>query len=337
MVKSFGTLPNGAEASVYTISSGALEARITDFGATLVSLMVPDRDGNLADVVLGFDQAADYAASDAYFGATVGRGANRIRGGRFPLNGREIRLAQNDGENNLHSGPDGFHLRLWKLLRIDESSVTFRLDSPNADQGYPGNVKLEVSYRLEKGNQLVIAYRGVSDQDTVLNLTNHSYFNLAGHEKPERAMEQTLMLPARCFTVADSASIPTGEMRCVAGTPMDFRQATALGARIGEDYECLKLQKGYDHNYEVFCAPCAVLTDPESGRTMSVFTDCPGIQVYTANYTDTVGKNGAKYPPRCGVALETQFYPDSVNHPEWAQPFVKAGQVYHSVTRYCFK
>lgn len=337
MAKSFGMLPNGSEASIYTISNGALEARITDFGATLVSLMVPDRDGNLADVVLGFDQAADYAASDACFGATIGRGANRIRGGRFSLNGKEVCLAQNDGENNLHSGPDGFHLRLWKLLRIDESSVTFGLHSPNGDQGFPGNARLEVTYRLEKGNQLVIEYRGQSDKDTVLNMTNHSYFNLAGHDKPEKAMEQTLILPARYFTVADDASIPTGEMRSVAGTPMDFRQPTALGARIEEDYECLKLQKGYDHNFEAFCSPCAVLTDPESGRTMSVSTDCPGIQLYSANYTDTVGKNGVKYPPRCGVALETQFYPDSVNHPEWAQPFVKANQLYRSVTRYRFK
>lgn len=337
MAKSFGRLPDGQEASIYTITSGSMRACVSDFGATLVSLFVPDRDGCLSDVVLGFDDAASYAASDTFFGATVGRNANRIRGGSFPLGARTVCLAQNNNDNNLHSGPNSYSFRLWKVLRREESSVTFGLDSPDADQGFPGNVSLTVTYRLKRGNCMVIEYRGVSDADTVINLTNHSYFNLAGHNHPEKAMSQTLMMPARRFTVADSQSIPTGEMRSVDGTPMDFRQPTAIGARIHEDYAPLHLQNGYDHNFEVFCAPCAVLSDPESGRVMSISTDCPGIQVYSANYTDTVGKGGVRYTPRCGVALETQFYPDSVNHPEWAQPFVKAGQPYHSVTKYTFK
>lgn len=333
----FGNLPSGESASLYTISNGTLTARISDYGATLVSLLVPDRSGNREDVVLGFDEAAAYAASDTYFGATVGRNANRIGGARFALNGKTVTLAANDNENNLHSGPDGYSFRLWQVKTVSEDSVTFYLESPNGDQGFPGNARIWVTYALENPATLRISYRAVSDADTVFNLTNHTYFNLAGHDRPDEAMKQMLMLPARHFTVADEKSIPTGENRSVAGTPMDFRKPKPVGQDIEADYEPLKLQRGYDHNFEVFCQPCAILRHEASGRTMAIKTDCPGIQFYSANYTQETGKGGVHYGMRSGVALETQFYPDAVNHPAWIQPVTKAGETYTSTTRYCFE
>lgn len=336
MQEIFGTLPSGEEATLYTITNGTLTAAITDYGATLVRLLVPDKEGRAADVVLGFDDPAGYTASDAYFGATIGRNANRVGKALFFLNGKPVHLSPNDNGNNLHSGPAGYGFRLWEVAEHERNSITLRLFSPNGDQGFPGNAHIQVTYALENPATLCISYQAICDQDTVFNLTNHSYFNLAGHDKPELAMAQTLMLPARCFTPADSQSIPTGELRSVVGTPMDFRAPKPIGQDICTDYEPLRLQAGYDHNFEVFCSPCAILQDPGSGRAMAVHTDCPGIQVYSANYTDEIGKAGVHYPRRSGIALETQFYPDALNHPEWRQPITKAGQVYRSVTRYQF-
>ena len=331
----FGKTPQGEDAFLYTISCGQLQAEISDFGATLVKLFVPDAEGNIADVVLGFDSPADYAASDTYFGATVGRNANRIKNACFILNNKTYSLSANDGTNSLHSGPDGFERRLWNVVKHTDDSIILSLHSPHGDQGFPGNADISVSYILENDG-LRIVYDATADRDTVFNLTNHSYFNLAGHDKPKKAMDQVLSMPARFFTPADAESIPSGECRSVEGTPMDFRQPKPIGRDIGVNYEPLMLQSGYDHNFEVFCNPCAYLTDPQSGRRMAVSTDCPGIQLYSANYTDKIGKGGVRYPQRSGVCLETQFFPDSVNHPEWKQPFVKAGQRYHSETKYCF-
>ncbi len=335
MKEFFGAMPSGEAASLYTISCGQLTAAITDCGAALMRLWVPDRAGNRSDVVLGFPDAAACCASDACLGATVGRNANRIKSSRFPLNSGEVKLPPNENENNLHSGPDGFHYRLWQVERYEESAITLRMDSPHADQGFPGNAVIRVTYSLSD-HALTIHYDARCDRDTVFNMTNHSYFNLAGHEKTGSAMAQLLILPGRVFTVADAQSIPTGELRKVDSTPMDFRTPCPIGRRIGEDYECLNLQAGYDHNWEAFCDPCAILIDPASGREMAVSTDCPGIQVYAGNYLNLQGKDGVYYGKRSGVALETQFYPDSVNHPEWAQPFVKAGQPYKSTTIYRF-
>ena len=193
-----------------------------------------------------------------------------------------------------------------------------------------------MTYALEYPGTLSITYEGVCDEDTVFNMTNHSYFNLAGHNKGSKAMDQILSMSARVFTVANAESIPTGELRSVEGSPMDFRSPKPIGRDIDADYEPLKLQNGYDHNFEVFCNPCAILSDPESGRTMSVVTDCPGVQLYTGNFLSETGKDGVVYGKRHGICLETQYYPDAVNHPEWAQPFVKAGETYHSVTKYIF-
>ena len=335
-VKSFGCIPSGEQASLYTIRCGELEATVTDYGANLVSLLVPDRAGKKADVVLGFDDAAGYAACTCYLGATVGRNSNRIGKAQFALGGKTYTLEGNDNGNNLHSG-DCYCFRMWRLQEHTESSVTLALTSPSGDQGFPGKAEIQVTYALEYPSTLHITYDGVCDEDTVFNMTNHSYFNLAGHDATDKAMEQVLMMPARTYTVADAESIPTGEMRSVEGTPMDFRSPKPIGQDINEDYEALNLQGGYDHNFEVFCNPCAVLADPQSGRTMSVVTDCPGIQFYAGNFlTGDLGKDGVRYVKRSGICLETQYYPDAVNHPEWAQPVFKAGERYHSETKYIF-
>lgn len=330
-------IPFGSEATMYTLTDGTVSAHITDFGATVQRLYVPDANGNLADVVLGFDKPEDYKKSGTFFGTVVGRGANRTKNGQFALNGKQYQLGINDGKNNLHSGPDFYKNRLWTVEEVTENKIRFMLESPDGDQGFPGNAVIRVTYTVENA-ALKITYDAVCDQDTVFNLTNHSYFNLAGHDKPEKAMDQVLMMPARHFTAADKESIPTGELRDVTGSPMDFRTPKAIGRDIGQDYDALKLQGGYDHNFEVWCDPCAVLSDPASGRTMTVTTDRCGVQFYSGNFLKgEIGKDGVSYCYRGGICLETQCYPDSVNHPEWEQPFVKAGEKFHSETVYTFK
>ena len=339
MKKLFGTLKTGEAAYLYTISGGGLTAVISDLGATVVKLFVPDANGNIADVVLGFDDPNDYIASGTYFGAAVGRNSNRVGGARFAMNGKEYALDANDnGVNNLHSGFDPYKNRIWTVQKLTESSIRLSLSSPSGDQGFPGNAEIHITYSLENPGTLRICYDAICDQDTVFNFTNHSYFNLAGHDHPEKAMSQILSIPGRFFTVADAMSIPTGENRAVVGTPMDFRIPKPIGRDIDADYEPLKLQGGYDHNFEVFTDPGAILTDPESGRTMAVSTDRPGVQFYSGNFLmGEIGKDGVSYCHRGGICLETQFYPDSVNHPEWPQPFVKADQPFHSETKYIFR
>ena len=336
MKESFGILPSGEEASLYTISCGGLTAKVTDYGANLVSLLVPDREGTAADVVLGFDDCNGYRLGEGFLGAVVGRNANRTKGASFALNGKTYAMADNENGNNLHSGPNCYHTRMWKLISHAEDAVVLELRSPNGDQGFPGNAVIRVTYRLDGEGGLHIVYDGVCDKDTVFNLTNHSYFNLAGQARTDSAMEQLLTLPGRFFCPADAQSIPTGEKRSVEGTPMDFRTPKPIGRDIEEDYDALGLQGGYDHNYEVFCNPCAYLCDPISGRGMAVYTDCPGIQFYAGNFMNAQGKGGVSYGKRSGVALETQFFPDAVHHPEWAQPVTLAGEKYHSETVYRF-
>ena len=337
MKKKFGILPSGEEAGLYTISCGGVTAGITDYGAALVSLLVPDSAGNLADVVLGFDDCAGYANGDGCLGATVGRSANRIQGAAFRLGSRDCCLTPNENGNNLHSGPDFYFKRLWKLISHTDTEVVLELHSPHGDQGFPGNAEIRVTYSLDASGGLHIVYDGICDQDTVFNLTNHSYFNLRGHEHTDAAMEQVLTLPGRFFTPADAENIPTGEKRSVVGTPMDFRVPKPISRDLRQDYECLQLQGGYDHNWEVFCNPCAQLLDPVSGRSMAVYTDCPGIQFYSGNFLDAHGKGGVYYGKNTGVALETQYYPDALHHPDWPQPITKAGQRYHSQTVYRFQ
>lgn len=337
MKKNFGTLPCGTEATLYTISCGKLCATVTDYGANLVSLFVPDRFGNVADVVLGYDDCNGYrTANGACLGATVGRNANRIGSSSFPWDDMMVRMTPNEGKNNLHSGPDYFFQRMWTVVTHTESAITLELLSPSGDQGFPGKALIHVTYSLEQDRGLHIRYEATCNRDTVFNMTNHSYFNLAGQEQLDKAMQQQLILPGRFFNPDDAENIPTGELRKVAGSPMDFRVPKAIGQDIDADYEPLHLQGGFDHNWEVFCNPCAILTDPESGREMAVHTDCPGVQFYAGNFLDEIGKGGIHYTKRTGICLETQFYPDSVHHPEWPQPVTKAGQTYRSETVYKF-
>ena len=337
MKEKFGILPTGEETYLYSIACGKLIAKITDYGATLVNLLVPDKNGNMADVVLGFDDCNGYRTGNGGFlGATVGRNANRMKNASFVLNNQTWSLTPNENGNNLHSGPDNYHIRMWKVISHTVDSITLELNSPHLDQGFPGNAVIHVTYRLDSTGGLHIIYDAVSDRDTLFNLTNHSYFNLAGHDQVDSAMDQVLTIPGRFFNPDDAENIPTGELCSVAGTPMDFRSPKPIGRDIGEDYEPLHLQGGYDHNWEVFCNPCAILEEPISGRSMAVYTDCPGVQFYAGNFLNETGKGGTYYGKRSGVALETQFYPDSVHHPEWPQPFVKAGEKYHSETVYRF-
>ena len=336
MKKSFGHLPSGAEVFLYTISCGGITATVSDLGATLVHVYVPDADGNMADVALGYDDPAGYLNGTCFLGAVVGRSANRIKGSEFTIGGRTYAMTPNENGNNLHSGPDFYHTRVWEVAEESDTAVKFHLSSPDGDQGFPGNASIDVTYQLDATGGLHIVYDAVCDKDTIFNLTNHSYFNLAGHDHTGAAMDQLLMLPARVFSVADDESVPTGEMRSVEGTPMDFRSPKPIGQDIGADYEPLNLQGGYDHNFEVFCNPCAVLSDPVSGRTMAVYTDLPGIQFYAGNFLNETGKGGTVYGKRSGIALETQYYPDSIHHPEWAQPVTKAGETYHTETVYRF-
>ena len=301
-----------------------------------MELWVPDAAGNLADVVLGYDNAEGYEQNGGFLGATVGRNANRIGGARFPLDGKTCVLTPNEGKNNLHSGPAPYNVRLWTVLDHEQDAVTLSLLSPDMDQGFPGNARITVTYRLDGEGGLHILYRGVSDKDTVFNMTNHSYFNLAGQEKTEKAIHQILSMPARHFCPDDAENIPTGEERPVAGTPMDFRVPKPIARDLDADYEPLHLQGGYDHNFEVFCSPCATLTDPDSGRGMAVYTDCPGIQLYSGNYLNQTGKGGVYYGKHSGIALETQFYPDALNKPNWKKPIVPREKVYTSETIYRF-
>ena len=336
MEKKFSNLHIDQGATLYTITGGGLSAVVSDLGATLVRLMVPDAAGNVEDVVLGYDTAKGYLEGTSFLGATVGRSANRIAGASFSLGKKTYALTPNEGKNNLHSGPNCYNIRLGTLDEQTESSVKLSLESPDGDQGMPGNAHISVTYSLDGEGGLHIVYDGLCDQDTIFNMTNHSYFNLAGHQHTGKAIHQILSLPGRHFCPDDAESIPTGEKRSVEGTPMDFRTPKPICRDIDCDYEPLHLQGGYDHNWEVFCNPCATLTDPDSGRTMSVYTDCPGIQFYSGNFLNEAGKDGIHYGKHAGIALETQFYPDSIHKADWTQPVVEAGKNYHSETVYRF-
>ena len=305
-------------------------AILTDAGAAVVCLFYRG-----VDVVLGWDTPEEYFPNPGSFGATVGRSANRIGGAAFTLNGKRYELAKNDGENNLHSGPDGYHTRRWETVEASSDRVVFRLDSPDGDQGYPGRFRVSVTYTLTDDDALHILYEGVSDADTVVNLTNHAYFNLNGHASGS-AEDHRLMIHADAFTPVAPGLIPTGEIRSVEGTPFDFRTAHPIGRDIGAEDEQLRLGGGYDHNFvlrgEGF-RPAAELTGDKTGITLTVETDCPGVQLYTGNFLRGArGKGGAVYNKRGAVCLETQFFPNAVNESAFTSPVVKAGEPYRSET-----
>lgn len=344
--EAFGRMPDGRTVHKYTLKNeNNVTASFLDLGAIWQSMRVPDREGRFADVVLGYDSVDCYLAGSAHLGEIVGRNANRISGGHFELNGKSYALTVNNGPNNLHSGNDFYRSRLWEA-RAEENgegvSVCFTLESPDGDQGFPGNLRVSVTYVLTGTDELFIRYCGVSDADTVFNMTNHAYFNLAGHDSG-CAMGQSVLLNADGFTPADEVSIPYGEIRPVKGTPMDFTQMKEIGRDIGADYEPLIFGSGYDHNWVVNRSGegtvlAAKAWDPASGRAMEVWTDLPGVQFYTANYLDgsLPGKDGAVYGKRHGYCFETQYYPDAVNKPQFPSPVIRAGEEKRTETVYKF-
>jgi aldose 1-epimerase len=338
----FGKYPDGRDITLYTISNGrGMEAAVTDLGAILVRLLAPGSDGKGTDVVLGYDRGEDYLENGCFFGAVIGPSANRIAGAAFELDGAAYRLDINDGPNNLHSHREkGYHKRLWKACP-GENSVTFSLEDEDGSMGFPGNKKVSVEYALDEENALTLTYHGISDKRTILNLTNHTYFNLDGHDSG-RIEEHELWLGASCYTPVLPGAIPTGETAPVKGTPMDFTVPKKIGKDIGEDFRQLALTQGYDHNWVIdgwdgSLRHFATLKAPVSGRVMKAYTTLPGFQFYAGNcITEEKGKGGAAYGPRMGLCLETQYYPDSVNHPEFPSCIFGEDKEYTSVTVYQF-
>jgi aldose 1-epimerase len=337
----FGKMPNGAGVSLYTLTnSHGMEARIMTYGGILVSLKTPDRKGALADVVLGHDDLAGYVAdSKTFFGALIGRYANRIGHAQFTLEGVTYKLPKNDGENSLHGGPQGFDKHVWTGRELPDG-VELTYLSKDGEAGYPGNLTAVVSYRLTDDNRLQIHYTATTDKPTVVNLTNHSYWNLKGGGD---ALAHLVTLNADRFTPVDSGLIPTGELKPVAGTPFDFRKATEPGARIGQADAQLKLGNGYDHNWVLNknglgLTFAARVEETSTGRVMEVYTDQPGIQFYTGNFLDGAvkGKGGVPANQHTALCFETQHYPDTPNKPSFPSAELKPGQKYATTTEFRF-
>ena len=340
--KQFGTTKNGEEVTCYTLENkNGMKAEFIDYGAIIVSLFVPDKDGKLDDVVLGYDDVAAYEANGCFFGALIGRHGNRIGGASFELNGVTYELEKNDGENNLHGGTPGYHKVMYQVETSDDS-VTFSRTSPHMEQGYPGNLDLSVTYTLTDDNELKITYTAKSDQDTLCNMTNHSYFNLKGHDGGE-ITDHNVWIKANGFTETSDDLIPNGTIVDVTGTPMDFRTKKAIGDEIGADYKPLVIAGGYDHNYALdkksgALEKVAELSEDRSGRTMEVYTDLPGMQLYTGNFIEKEnGKGGTVYTKRNGVCFETQFFPNSIHVPSFDSCVLKAGETFTTTTIYRFR
>ena len=342
----FGKTQQGVQVDLYTLTNAnGVVAKITNYGAIVVSLEVPDRKGKMADVVLGYDTLAEYIKDTPYFGAIVGRYGNRIAKGKFTLDGVEYKLATNNGENHLHGGIVGFDKVVWDAEPIKQAdAVGLKLTylSKDGEEGYPGNLTSTVCYYLTNDNELKIEYKATTDKATPINLTHHSYFNLAGQGTCDILAHQ-LMINADRFTPVDATLIPTGELRAVKGTTFDFTKPTPIGDRIDQDDEQLKFGKGYDHNFVLnssdgSLALAARVTEPTSGRIMEVYTTEPGIQFYSGNFLDgsNVGKGGKVYKHRYGFCLETQHFPDSPNKPDFPSVTLKPGEKYTCTTVYKF-
>jgi aldose 1-epimerase len=343
-VSDFGKTSDGASVSRYVLTNRqGVEAVVITYGATLVSLKVPDRAGKSADVVLGYDTLEGYEQGKSYFGGTIGRYGNRIAHGEFTLDGTTFHLPKNDGPNSLHGGTVGFNKRIWAGVdrsRADAEVLELSYTSAAGEEGYPGTLKVKVTYTLPaEANELRIDYTATTDKDTVINLTNHSYFNLSGDASRE-IVDHQLLLRAQQFTPVDATLIPTGELRAVRGTPFDFTKPAAIGERIHQDDEQLKFGKGYDHNWalertkKVGLELAAEVLEPTSGRVLEVLTTEPGIQFYSGNFLDGTakGKGGQLYAHRTGLCLETQHFPDSPNHPGFPSTVLKPGETYRSST-----
>ncbi|WP_043756502.1 aldose epimerase family protein [Methylobacterium oryzae] len=345
----FGTLPDGRSVEEVTLTNGkGITARILSWGALLRSLDVPDRSGKAADVVLGYNDLASYLTKGSYFGVSVGRYANRIRAGRFTLDGQTYTLATNDGPNALHGGAAGFDKRLWTITAVKGGaapSVTLRYVSPDGEEGYPGTLTATATYTLDATDTLTVTYEATADKPTIVNLTNHSFFNLAGEGSGRSILDQTLTIPAERFTPVDATLIPTGAHLPVAGTPFDFRKPTVIGARIrdGRDEQIVRA-RGYDHNWVVTDAPTAEphlvarVEDPESGRILEVASNQPGVQFYAGNFLNAtvVGKSGLAYRQSDALALEPELFPDTPNQPAFGSARLDPGKTYRNVIAYRF-
>ena len=342
----FGQLPDGTAVEIFTLTNASgVEVRTIPYGAIIVSIKVPDRTGRLDDVVLGFDALDGYAKGHPFFGSIVGRYGNRIAKGRFVLDGQTYQLATNNGPNHLHGGVKGFDKQLCQGEPFDRdgnAGVVFRLVSPDGDEGYPGTVNVRVTYTLTPANELTVEYQGITDRPTPINLTQHSYFNLAGEGRSD-ILGHRLTIDADRFTPVDKALIPTGELAPVEGTPFDFRRPTAIGARIADDNEQLRNGNGYDHNWvlnrgDSGLAHAARLEDPTTGRTLDISTTEPGVQFYTGNFLNgtITGKSGHVYQQRFGLCLETQHFPDSPNKPNFPSTILRPGASYQSKTVFAF-
>jgi aldose 1-epimerase len=337
----FGSMPDGTKVEIFTLEEGSLKARVMTYGARLVSLEVPDRSGKISDIVLGYESLDGYTADPkSYFGSIVGRYGTRIAHATFTLDGKRYDLPANDGVNTLHGGIKGFDKLVWKGQEIPHG-VELTLVSKDGDQGFPGTLTARVRYTLE-AHALKIEYFATTDKDTVLNLTNHSYFNLAGEGQGD-ILNHLVIIPADRYTPVDSGLIPTGELAPVAGTPLDFHKATAIGARIDDPNEQMRLGGGYDHNFVLngkmgVLQEAARVVEPTSGRVLTVETTQPGVQFYSGNFLDGTlhGKHGHVYAKHTGFCLETQHFPDSPNHPKFPTSELKPGETYHSVTFFKF-
>jgi aldose 1-epimerase len=345
--EAFGKTADGKAVDLYTLTNAkGLVAKVTNYGAIVTQLWVPDRNGNLGDVVQGYDTLDSYIQDKAYFGSTVGRVGNRTANGKFTLDGVEYTLAKNDnGVNHLHGGNVGFNKVVWDASEVrtaDAVGVKLTYLSKDGEEGYPGNLKCTVIYFLTNNNELKIEYEVTTDKPTVHNVTHHGYFNLAGQGSGD-ILSHELMMDAASITPVDKTLIPTGELMPVAGTPFDFNKSTVIGARINQDDQQLKFGLGYDHNwvlnnYDGSCRKVAVLYDPKSGRVMETYTTEPGLQFYSGNFLDgtNIGKGGKVYEHRYALCLETDHFPDSANHPQFPSIVLRPGETYKSTTAYKF-
>lgn len=341
--EAFGSIQSGKKATLYILENkNHTVVKVTDFGATLVSVLFADKEGVMKDMVLGYDDAASYEKGTSCFGATIGRNGNRIKDARFTIDGKEWVIEANENNNSLHSGKNGFNHLMWEMKESGDNYVTFYHYSPQEEQGFPGNMHVTVTYTLDDEDTVHITYHAKADADTVMNFTNHSYFNLAGHDSGVM-LDQKLQLFADAYTPdEDSHSIPTGEIAPVAGTPMDFTTMKPIGQDINADFEQLHFTGGYDHNYVLSDKPgtmrqMAKAECDASGIAMDAYTECCGVQLYAGNFIGTqTGKGGVTYGNRHGFCLESQFYPNAVNEKNFPSPVVPADTEYHSETKYHF-